>query len=85
MCNFRFQVLDLGLGLGVWSMYAIDRGCQVVAFSPSLDLVQRAVQSMARARDGRGRPMVEALHAFHNRLGCVPKSFHCSFIPVGCE
>lgn len=70
----RPVVLDLGLGLGVWSMYAIDRGCQVVAFSPSLDLVQRAVQSMARARDGRGRPMVESLHAFHNRLGDAPST-----------
>ena len=67
----RPVVLDIGLNIGTWTMLALERGCQVVAFDALSMNVQRVVQSTLAAVDGDGRPYIERLHAYHNAVGKV--------------
>jgi hypothetical protein len=65
----RPVVLDLGLNIGSWSMYALERGCHVIAFDALLINVRRVVQTMIAAKGSDGRPFIERFHGFRNGVG----------------
>ncbi len=68
MCTCVWQVLDVGLSVGSWSIHALDMGCQVIAFDKDLGAVNRMVQTVAKARNAQGNLMLESFHGFVNAV-----------------
>jgi hypothetical protein len=65
----RPVAVDLGLNIGSWSMYALERGCHVIAFDALFINVKRVTQTVIAAKDKHGRPFIERFHGFRNGVG----------------
>jgi cyclopropane fatty-acyl-phospholipid synthase-like methyltransferase len=62
------QVLDLGSNIGSFALYALERGCHVIAFDMLAENILRLLQTVARAETPDGRLFLERFHGFRNGL-----------------
>jgi hypothetical protein len=81
----RPVAVDLGLNIGSWSMYALERGCHVIAFDAVKMNVQRVAQTVLAAKRDDGHLYGERFYGFWNGVGNTVGNvtIHVNFGNVG--
>lgn len=67
----RPVVLDLGVNIGTFALYALERGCHVIGFDVLEDNMKHVIQTVAKGKGNDGRPLLERFHGYTNAVDSV--------------